>query len=154
MIITAPDPYFNLEISNLFIAGGISNCPDWQMNTCHRFEEFFSSSLIINNPRRNEFDVNEEPEIQIKWEFDRLRLSKFLFFWFPEETLCPITLLEYGKYVLASNNNDNVYVGCHRNYQRKNDILIQSKLQFNHVKIYYDLDSLVEYAIEDITNKL
>ncbi|MGE3809463.1 MAG: hypothetical protein AB7K24_32770 [Gemmataceae bacterium] len=45
-----------------------------------------------------------------------------IMFWFPCETLCPITLFELGKWVATDKK---LFIGHHPEYQRKNDIRIQ-----------------------------
>ena len=125
---------------SLFIAGGISGCDNWQ-------EEFINSlkdtDLTILNPRRNSFkadnlDIEEE---QISWEFNHLKKVSAVSFWFPKETLCPITLYELGKQSVLSKP---LFVGVHPEYKRKRDIEIQTRLIRPEIKIVYSLSDLVQ----------
>jgi hypothetical protein len=62
------------------------------------------TSLTLINPRRLDFDV-ENPDMeyeQIVWEHQNLEASDMISFWFPKETLCPITLFELGKYLKSN----------------------------------------------------
>jgi len=125
---------------SLFIAGGISGCDNWQ-------EEFINSlkdtDLTILNPRRNSFkadnlDIEEE---QISWEFNHLKKVSAVSFWFPKETLCPITLYELGKQSVLSKP---LFIGVHPEYKRKRDIEIQTRLIRPEIKIVYSLSDLVQ----------
>jgi hypothetical protein len=87
-------------------------------------------SGYIYNPRRDEpFDFSKwENEVeQVTWENDHLDLASGVVFWFPEETLCPITLLELGKCLMMRHKP--IFVGCHPNYKRGRDVRIQCSLK-------------------------
>lgn len=154
----------NFAIPNretLFLAGGISNCEDWQSYFCKKFESFNhkmclemyletakyyadnAKSLLVFNPRRENFDISkvEESQTQILWEFNRLRESKNIIFWFSEETVCPITLFEYGKHLVDSSQK--LFVGTHKNYLRRFDLLFQTELVRPGLEIHDSLDDLI-----------
>lgn len=124
----------------LFIAGGISGCPDWQTDLIGMLADL---PITILNPRRPVYDANDTDaaRAQITWEFNHLRLSKGVSFWFPKETLCPITLLEFGRW---SNRLKNIFVGCHPDYQRRVDIEIQLELARPDLKVSYSLEDLAK----------
>src|SRR5690348_10230732 len=96
MIEIKPPVYPQLENTPIFLAGGITDCPDWQSEVV---EQLVKTNLMIFNPRRDYFDVEDSRMTfeQIRWEFAHLRLAKGVVFWFPKETLCPITLFELGS---------------------------------------------------------
>ncbi len=122
------------EKLTIFFGGGISNCPDWQEELACRLPMSFAfEDVVILNPRRANFDVGNESllEEQIKWEFDHLRLADVLIFWFPKESLCPITLFELGKHL----NRKRLVVGCHPEYSRIKDLQFQLKLEREDLKI-------------------
>ncbi|MEL6718814.1 MAG: nucleoside 2-deoxyribosyltransferase domain-containing protein, partial [Bacteroidota bacterium] len=125
---------------SLFLAGGITNCPDWQaLVISHLWKE----ELTVFNPRRTKFpmgDTSAAPE-QIKWEFDCLRKADAILFWFPKETLCPIVLYELGANAMTSKT---LFVGIHPEYERKLDIEVQLKLVRPDVEIVYDLKILCQ----------
>ena len=128
--------------ARVFVAGGISNCPDWQEEFTDKFTEY-GDHLVMYNPRRNDFDItnpNMSSE-QIEWEYGRIDESNHMVFWFPEETLCPITLFELG---VASQNCHVLYVGCHPNYARKFDVVKQLSLSRPYVKVVFSLDELAQ----------
>jgi len=71
--------------------------------------------LLVINPRRNAFDLTD-PSVsvdQIKWEHRALQEADLVSFWFPHETLCPITLLELGVQITRrKHNSSTLLVGC------------------------------------------
>ena len=136
--IEAPDEYLGSEKS-LFLGGGISNCPDWQKEIVSQLEGL---DLVILNPRRNNFDLaNKSVRVaQIEWEFRHLRKATARSFWFPKETLCPITLYELGTY----SSQNGLFIGIHPKYQRREDIEEQTKLVRPDIKLVYSLDDLAK----------
>lgn len=131
---------YNGKKKSLFLAGGITNCPVWQRNLVELLKE---TKLVLINPRRGEeliYDLALEKK-QIKWEFYHLKKSSGVSFWFPKETLCPITLYELGKEVLSKKP---LFVGIHPDYLRKRDLEIQLKLIRPEVNLVYSLEDLAE----------
>lgn len=124
--------------ADLFLAGGISNCPDWQKEAI---------SLLVNvegtafNPRRSSPFTEDIAEEQIKWEYTALRNSKALIFWFPAETLCPITLFELG--VFSQRKDIPVFVGTHPDYQRRFDVIKQLQLERPEITVHNNLKDLI-----------
>lgn len=136
---TRPPEDRNLTV---FLGGGITGCPGWQDDVVQlmaAMPEFDDITLV--NPRRQVFDHTIQAQDQIKWEHEHLRRSDIVLFWFPSETLCPITLFELGKY--ASNPSYKVFVGIHPEYQRRIDLEIQIPLISCSIPIVYDILSLV-----------
>lgn len=135
--IEAPEEFLGKETS-LFLAGGITGCPDWQQAVVRDLE---SEPITILNPRRKSFstgDLTASVE-QIKWEFRYLRKASIISFWFPSETLCPIVLYELGAWSMTDKP---ILVGVHPDYQRKLDVEIQTSLVRSEVKIVYSLPDL------------
>ena len=131
---------YNGKEKSLFLAGGITNCPDWQVELAGWLKE---TDLIVLNPRRKSFDVNHKniEEEQISWEYNHLKKASIVSFWFPKETLCPITLYELGK---QSAGDKPIFIGVHPDYKRKRDVEIQTRLIRPEVKIVYSLKDLAE----------
>lgn len=150
-IITAPDELPGLCSSelNIFLAGGITGCPDWQTPTAKRLAAATHADTNIMTPRRP-YDMDmRDPKLshqQIYWEHQALIASDIILFWFPAEGLCMITLFELGK-ELGRNEKD-IYVGVHPDYARKLDVEIQSRLEGVRT-IYYDLDAMIEAVLDD-----
>ena len=137
-VITAPNHYRSDQEISLFLGGGITNCPNWQNDI---IESLSDADYVLYNPRRENFDISnpEESDIQIEWEYQYLSYSTAIMFWFPEETLCPITLYELGKYTSTCRY---VFVGCHPNYARKFDVVKQLSLSRPDINVVFSLDDL------------
>lgn len=126
-IVTAPDYESYEHDKTIFIAGGISGCPDWQKEFLECLG-FYDPELVCYNPRRSYFNVEDSSVStdQIAWERNYLDKADAIVFWFPEETLCPITLFELG--VAIGRGDKEIFVGCHPNYTRKFDVETQLDL--------------------------
>jgi len=153
-VITCPAEYQrNWALKNhykLFLAGGISNCRDWQVEMIKRLskdaEDAEIDNLILINPRRHDFDITNPKmsEQQIEWEYHHLELADGILFWFPYETLCPITLYELGK---AAAQEKEIFVGCHPGYVRKFDVEFQLKHLRPEVKVRDNFQDLINDVV-------
>lgn len=121
-----PDPG---DPPSVFLAGGISHCPDWQREAARALRD-----LTVFNPRRAGFDVDDPAasESQIAWEFHHLRAADVTLFWFPAcdpaLTVQPITLYELGA--AAATPERLIAVGADPGYPRAADV----RLQLGHVR--------------------
>jgi hypothetical protein len=136
-------PIYPLDLPHspsIFLAGGITGCPDWQTEMVEKLK---NEELIIFNPRRKTFDITkkEESGIQIKWERDHLKGSKYISFWFCKDQVQPIVLFELGKY--AFSNEHVIFIGIEPGYPREMDVSIQIGLEMN-LHINRSLDELVD----------
>lgn len=113
------------DAGSIFLGGGITSCPIWQSQMVKLLE---NTNLVVVNPRRENFDINDSTltEKQIEWEFRYLQRVTGRMFWFPHETLCPITLFELGKWCVKG---EPLFVGCHPDYKRKVDLEVQLRLE-------------------------
>jgi hypothetical protein len=139
-VIEAPNEYANTNIKSLFLAGGITNCHDWQQDLIKYFEQV--DELIIYNPRRKNFPIDDPGAslIQITWEYDYLKTCDILSFWFARGSLNPIVLYELGRW---GNSSDRpIVVGLDPEYERKQDVIIQTKLSRPEIVIVYSLEQL------------
>ena len=140
--IEAPQEYAGNEPS-IFLAGGISGCPDWQVEMVAKLS---NTPLVLFNPRRKDFKFHqEETRRQIKWEYHQLRKANAILFWFPHETLCPIVLYELGAWSMTDKK---IFVGVSPWYERINDVIIQTELARPDVKVVFSLKELAEQVIE------
>lgn len=135
------DPLHNGRRS-VFLAGGITGCPDWQQEAralVHASDE----DLIVVNPRRDNFPINDPnaAESQIGWEYYHLRLVDKILFWFPAATLCPIVLYELGAW---SQTFKPIAVGVEPGYQREQDVRIQTRLVRPEVQVVSTIPDLVQ----------
>lgn len=106
-VITAPEYYApkNDEIT-VFLAGGITDCPNWQKEVITRLYSLPAEKtehLVIFNPRRDEWPDNvdkEEIRRQINWEADYICQSDIFSMYFTntEKSDQPICFYELGRY--------------------------------------------------------
>jgi len=130
MLYKSPDLLpWPFQRQSVFVAGGISNCPDWQSEIVTLID---SNIFDVVNPRREiGFDnTGATAEEQITWEHKALGLVDACIFWFPKETLCPISLFELGGMLhRAKHRNVRLVIGWHPEYQRAFDLKVQIKLE-------------------------
>lgn len=133
------------EYYSIFLAGGITGCPDWQREMVGRLSD---TDLVLVNPRRDDFPVGDPGAAfkQITWEHIRLREVSAILFWFPKETLCPIVLYELGAWSMTDKP---LFVGVHPEYKRRQDVEIQTGLVRPEVKIVYSLGELADQVHVD-----
>jgi hypothetical protein len=141
-VVTAPE---KLEYGDLFLAGGISNCPDWQEEAVNLLDVIPG---VVLNPRRGTDFSEAEAEQQIEWEHEALSTVPKILFWFPKETLCPITLFELG--VFSQRSHVEVFVGTHPSYQRRLDVVKQLQLARPEIIVR----NTVEDVVKDYINSL
>ena len=124
---------------SLFLAGGITNCPDWQSQV---IEKLRGLDIAVFNPRRKNFSLDDPnaAEEQIRWEYERLRRADVISFWFSEGSLNPIILFELGA---ALERQTPLVIGVHLAYPRKQDVEIQVALQKPDLRIVFDLSDLI-----------
>jgi hypothetical protein len=122
----------------LFLAGGITGTPNWQKEIITYLQH---RNVCILNPRRENFPIGlpEEAKAQILWEYKSLHRADIISFWFPKETLCPIVLYELGYWVTSDKP---IFIGIEKGYQREWDVIIQTSLERNNVKLSYSINSL------------
>lgn len=139
-VITAPEYYTSQHIK-IFLAGGITNCHNWQRNVIDHlkyFEEYYPKlkNAIVYNPRREDFgDLSPEKEYeQISWEHEYLKACDiFTCFFDASESVQPITLYELGRWAHKKENIITVV----EEYPRASDVLIQTAL--DHLDCYIRL---------------
>lgn len=145
------EPSYPASHNRLFLAGGISNCGDWQTEMKNLLVA--QENLIVINPRRLNFDRSKISDgEQIGWERRHLNYSNLISFWFPKETVCPITLFEFGYWlgiVERSLSSKKIFVGAEENYSRRNDLIEQIKLS-NRDNIIAPMSD----SIEGLTNQI
>lgn len=114
---------------SLFMAGGITDCPDWQLEMADRL---LNLNITVVNPRNPKFNTKAKDASlnQIAWEKEALTRCRMISFWFPKETLCPITLYELGTWIHHPINKT-IFIGCHPEYKRREDVIIQTNLSLN-----------------------
>ena len=130
--------------SSIFLAGGITNCPDWQQEMRGLLAD---TDFVLFNPRRENFPIHDPnaAKKQISWEYRHLGMADKVLFWFPCETLCPIVLFELGRWSFRSGREEKpIFIGVHPDYPRRQDVEIQMSLIRPEVEVVYSLLALAK----------
>ena len=144
-----PGPYTD-QRSKIFLAGGIQGCPDWQREV---LQELHDADAIVFNPRRKVFpDVAAASEascrVQICWEFTHIAESDIILMWFPEESVCPITLYELGRITALYSDTKKLIIGTHPSYPRRVDVKVQTELATDgKVSVLHSLHEMIAAVI-------
>lgn len=144
-VITAVNEDYSI-VNNLspsiFLAGGITNCPDWQQQAIEYFKQIEAYDFTLYNPRRENFPINDPnaSEQQIVWEFNHLRDADVIIYWFAPGSLNPIVLYELGMW--GNSSDKPIFIGCDPEYSRIQDVVIQTKLARPEQFIYSDLSEM------------
>lgn len=108
-VITAPEKYVRNEGDIfVFLAGGITGCPNWQETVIDYFKTQSIGSrghiydhLILFNPRRDKFPIGDPDAAwnQIEWEFEALEQCDIfsMFFCGDTNSVQPICFYELGR---------------------------------------------------------
>lgn len=143
------------RVPRIFMAGGITECPDWQKELRERLVNI---DAVLINPRRANFPIHDPDAAaaQIEWEHQNLAASDAILFWFPAETLCPIVLFELGawshwrkrvnvpSYPHFKMESKPLFVATHSDYKRRQDVEIQLKLERPDIDVLDTLEGLAQ----------
>ena len=147
--IEAPAAYEKSEKyeKSLFLAGGISNCPDWQAEAAALLSDH--DGLTVLNPRRADFSLAAETAVeQITWEYRQLRRADVILFWFTAGSVQPITLFELGVH---TTRDVPLAVGADPDYPRRLDVEVQLSLARPGLTVHNSLAATVAAARELIS---
>ena len=138
------------ENIKVFLAGGITNCPEWQNELISKFEKITPKNICLDlyNPRRKNFPINNPnaSEEQIEWEYNKMKEADIILFWFSGGSLNPIVLYELGMW--GNSRTTPIVIGIDNAYIRNQDVILQTKLARLEVKIVHNLDDMVVKVIE------
>lgn len=135
------------EFKTIFLAGSIEmdKAIDWQKHC----EELLQDQFVIFNPRRKEWDSswsqtieNENFKQQVDWELNALEKADIVIMYFAENTMSPISLLEFGLY--AQSNKMKVVV--EENFWRKGNVDIVCERYA--VEQFKTLDELIQNLLD------
>lgn len=134
-VITAPDPLYNSDPA-LFLAGGITGCPEWQKDAIGMLE----GTLTLYNPRRPDFDVTDPDATvrQIEWEHLALRSAVAILFWFEAVQVQPIALYELGAWSMTDKP---LFIGAHPDYPRRQDVVVQTHFAREELFVFDTLEA-------------
>jgi hypothetical protein len=166
--ITAIEKYEKRSSDEIFtfLAGGITNCKEWQDAVLNKLNEFeIDDNLIIFNPRRKNFPINDPTASleQIKWEFDYLEQCDIFSMYFdgPTQSDQPICFYELGRNLermktkFPENWDKRIIITVNYQFKRTADVVIQTMLASNSkikVNVFDNFDESIEYhanAIKD-----
>jgi len=141
--IEAPAPYDGTAPS-VFLGGGITGCPDWQLRAVLQLDAI-GSPVVVLNPRRAAFPLGQPDATreQTTWEYRHLRLADVILFWFCAEAVQPIALYELGAHAARGTR---LAVGTHPGYPRRLDVLEQLRLARPEVSVHDSLHATVRAA--------
>lgn len=131
-------PEADRNLPTLFVAGGITGCPDWQGDLRVYLSDL---DMIFCNPRRASFSIHDPnaAQEQIEWEYRWLKEADAICFWFCRETLNPIVLFELGSHL---KDRKPIFVGMDLDYSRRQDVEIQARLIRPDMDFAYRLDHM------------
>lgn len=132
-IIIAPH-YETPKFISVFLAGGITNCKEWQKAV---IEELKFEDISIFNPRQEHFNISDKNVSykQISWEFEHLeKMDIFSMYFCNNDSDQPICMYELGRNIVRLQNrfpNDwekRIVISVEDGYRRVADVLIQTEL--------------------------
>ena len=135
-VITSPNIH-NRQPEDIvcFLAGGISNCPDWQktvIEEIEKTEDIDLSHLVIFNPRQENFKMYDAvtAQKQIEWEFRWLeQCDIFSMYFCNADSVQPICMYELGRHVLKKERQpNNIIISIEDGYARQFDVITQVNL--------------------------
>ena len=132
--------------ADVFLAGGITGCPNWQQKAISLIEAA-APGLVVANPRRSQTipDHGHQAMTQIAWEHRNLADAGLILFWFVEHQVQPIVLFELGK---ALGRGQEIVIGVHPDYPRAFDVNVQIALKRPTLPIHDSLEAVVANAID------
>ena len=157
IVITAINDY-ELKPNDVcvFLAGGITNCYEWQNMVIERLKEFNDTDrLVMFNPRRDDFPIgNPNASLeQIKWEYKWLeRMDIFSMYFAKSESDQPICMYELGRNLLRMQMRyppswrKRIIISVEQGYRREQDVDIQTALATNnlcHINKSCDTNTLI-----------
>jgi len=143
MYVEAPQRYDGAGPA-VFLAGGITGCPDWQAAAAGRLRPHAD---VLNPRRRIYIASGDEYARQVEWEFHHLRRADVILFWFAAEAIQPVALFELGAF---AGSEKPIVVGADLGYARRMDVV----LQLSHARPGLDVHSSLESTIEAVVRAL
>lgn len=148
MIVTTPPNIGhvpNPEVTKVFLGGCIGGCDDWQKDFIELFEDMVKKPVHLYNPR---WDYNWTSTQQITWEFDRLIDSDIIIMWFGKGGMNRIVFYELGMWINSTGRR--AFVGVDPEFDRKEDVVIQTKLARPELIIYNNLEDLARAVGKEV----
>jgi hypothetical protein len=155
-VITAPDknwPPQGLERPWVFMAGGITDCPNWQDTIIAKTGTVKKGVLF--NPRHDTFPIKDPTAAkeQITWEFNALMSCHIFTMWFCSgKSEQPICMYELGRYLarFQLGRVPRIVIGCAEGYKHQLDVLMQVKLVDSNLHVYRSFEGFTSAVKEAI----
>lgn len=152
-VITAPEPFDSDDRDvKVFLAGGITNCPDWQSQVIAEAQKYEKKHgggtlehLVLFNPRRQNFPIDDPnaAEEQIKWEYYWLqRMDIFSMFFTSGKSDQPICMYELGRNLArmmeryTCDYDKRIVISVSPDYNRFKDVKIQVGLAWGQPSMH------------------
>jgi len=147
--VEAPERTFPTTKKSIFLAGSITGARNWQKEVVQAIKDF---DVVVFNPRRDNFPIHDPSAAleQITWEHEMLRKADMIQMWFDGNTVSPICLFELGAWIMTSKP---MVIGMDPNYQRRQDVEIQTKLVRPEIPIVYAMDDFTN-VVSDMINQI
>jgi hypothetical protein len=147
--VEAPERTFPATKKSIFLAGSITGAKNWQKEVVRAIKDF---DVVVFNPRRENFPIHDPSAAleQITWEYEMLRKADMIQMWFDGNTMSPICLFELGAWMMTSKP---MVIGMDPNYQRRQDVEIQTKLVRPEIPIVYAMDDFTN-VVSDMINQI
>jgi hypothetical protein len=130
LYLEAPVSTKGIDRPAVFLAGGITDCEDWQKTVVEELRKDVQKGTILN-PRRAEFPMDDPSAAaqQIMWEQTALWAADVIAIWFAGgSSVQPIVMFEFGchlgRYCIGGGPKK-LLVGIDPKYKRKQDVELQ-----------------------------
>lgn len=153
MIVTSPPSTYlapKPESIRVFMGGGIGECPDWQKDFIKEFEKLddqISNNVQLINPR---WEYKWTGFQQVEWEYKMLLESDIIMMWFSRGGKNRIVFYELGMWI--NSRGIPAVIGCDPEFDRKEDVTIQTHLARPELKIHTTIKDMVKEVAEQIDN--
>lgn len=144
-VIQAPN-YSPVSTRSVFLAGGITGCPNWQADAIRLFQGTGIAEVTLMNPRREQaFPCGSDAIAQqVRWENFYLDCASVVLFWFTAgQAVQPIALYELGK---IGAGRKPVATGADVSYRRRVDVILQLSYARPNIAVYSTLEMTVARA--------
>ncbi|MBR1648009.1 MAG: nucleoside 2-deoxyribosyltransferase domain-containing protein [Alphaproteobacteria bacterium] len=165
-VICAPKEYVQEKNDiRVFLAGGICGCEGWQDNVIDELKKYNLPNLVVFNPRRKHFPIDDAgaARVQIEWEFRNLEeCDIFSMYFCGGSSDQPICMYELGRNLLLMQNRfgdwkKRLVISADEGYKRLQDVIIQCELAGANVQIgksdlYHTHARLIAEAVNNLQN--
>jgi hypothetical protein len=154
IVVKAPNPVPDGMVK-VFLGGSIDmgSAENWQDRLTNDLSEY-SDDLVLANPRRDDWDSTwkQDPTPktqffeQVSWELYHQETSTFIVYYFAENSMSPITLLELGLFA-----GGNVLVCCPTKFYRYGNVkMVCDRYHIPMTETYEDMLNKLKVGIDQV----